>query len=330
MTHFPVTNSNLSAEHLLPFLQERYDLVTSTGCHLLRAGINDTYMISGAPNFVFRVYSLQWRTAIEISEELFLLNKLKQSGISVSFPIADHNGSYIQTLDAPEGERYGVLFSYADGKKQHQLPKETHFEVGALLARMHIVTDGLRLQRTNYTGDVLLIDSLKRLTHFLPEDAEEMQFMISAQQYILEELSKANTHELRKGVVHLDFWFDNLNITPGNEITVFDFDFSGNGWLVLDIAYYISQLHNTGKYILQEYAPNVEYFLKGYESVITITEEEKRLVPILGVSLYFFYLGVQCSRYNNWSNSFLSEDYLKRYINGIVRRYFNITIPLDG
>jgi Ser/Thr protein kinase RdoA (MazF antagonist) len=33
-----------------------------------------------------------------------------------------------------------------------------------------------------------------------------------------------------------------------NKVTIFDFDFCGNGWLCLDIAYYILHLHNIEKY----------------------------------------------------------------------------------
>jgi Ser/Thr protein kinase RdoA (MazF antagonist) len=84
------------------------------------------------------------------------------------------------------------------------------------------------------------------------------------------------------------------------------------------------QLHNVEKYDEKEYQPKLECFLKGYESVTSISSEEKRLIPTLGVSLYYFYLGVQCRRYDNWSNSFLSEDYLKRFINGLVKRYYDI------
>ena len=78
------------------------------------------------------------------------------------------------------------------------------------------------------------------------------------------------------------------------------------------------------KYEAKDYQPKVDRFIKGYESVTPISAEEKRLIPMLGVSLYFFYLGVQCQRYDNWSNSFLSENYLKRFINGLVKRYYDI------
>ena len=52
--------------------------------------------------------------------------------------------------------------------------------------------------------------------------------------------------------------------------------------------------------------------IKGYESITPISIEEERLIPILGVSLYFFYLVVQCKLYDNFSNLFLNKNYLKR------------------
>ena len=142
--------------------------------------------------------------------------------------------------------------------------------------------------------------------------------------FLLKEFKNAAVSQIRQGIVHLDIWFDNLNITDGNKVTIFDFDFCGNGWLCMDIAYYILQLHNIEKYDINEYQPKIDSFIEGYESVTTISLEEKRLIPILGVSLYFFYLGIQCERYDNWSNSFLSENYLKRFINGLVKRFYDI------
>ncbi len=105
------------------------------------------------------------------------------------------------------------------------------------------------------------------------------------------------------------------------EVTLYDFDFCGNGWLCYDIAYYILQLHSTEK-DENECELKVNAFLKGYESITKITHDEKRLLPVLGVSLYFFYLGIQCQRFDNWSNTFLNESYLKRFINLLVKKYF--------
>ncbi|WP_379693655.1 phosphotransferase [Flavobacterium sp. HJSW_4] len=296
-----------------------------TKCQLIKAGINDTYLISNSlDKFVFRVYSLNWRTKLEIEEEIKLLNELKQNSISISHPLSDNKNNYIQTLNAPEGDRFAVLFTFASGEKQHIIAEETHFEIGQLMARIHKTTNHLKLDRIDYSPEVLLIDSLKKVASFLTNDTEEMNFMKSAQTYLLKEFENADISQIRQGAVHLDIWFDNLNIANDSKVTIFDFDFCGNGWLCLDIAYYILQLHNVEKYEAKDYQPKVDSFIKGYESVASISAEEKRLIPMLGVSLYFFYLGVQCQRYDNWSNSFLSENYLKRFINGLVKRYYGI------
>ncbi|HET6559882.1 MAG TPA: phosphotransferase [Prolixibacteraceae bacterium] len=325
MNHFPVTNSNLSAQHLGQFLQERYSLSKASTCRIIRAGINDTYLITdGSDKYVFRVYSLNWRTLLDINEEIRLLNQLKENNISVSVPILDMENNYVQTINAPEGERFAVMFTYANGEKLHSYSLETHYQIGELMARMHKVTVNQQLDRVNYTPKILLQDSFKQLSEFLPGDKEEMNFMLSAQKYLLLEFQKADQSEIRNGIVHLDIWFENLNVTDDNRLTIFDFDFCGNGWLCLDIAFYIMQVHNTERYEEKDYQPKVDSFLKGYESIIPISEEEKRLLPMLGVCLYFFYLGVQCQRYDNYSNLFLSGNYLKRYINGLVKRYYDI------
>jgi len=331
MTYFPVSNSNLSAKHLGLFLQEKYSLSKDTECKLIKAGINDTYVVTGnADKFVFRVYSLNWRTKAEIGEEIKLLNQLKQNAISISYPLTDKENNYIQTLNAPEGDRFAVLFTFANGEKLHIIPKETHFQIGRLMAQIHKITCNHKLSRIDYSPEVILVDSLKKVTTFLSTDSEEFKFMLSAQKYLLNELGNADISQIRQGIVHLDIWFDNINITNDNEVTIFDFDFCGNGWLCLDIAYYILQLHNIEKYEAKDYQPKVDSFINGYETITQISDEERRLIPGLGVSLYFFYLGIQCQRYDNWSNSFLSENYLKRFINGLVKRYYDIYNLVDN
>src|SRR5690348_1384897 len=114
MTPFPVTRSNLSAKHLGQYIQEHYFVGSNVRCSILRSGVNDSYLVESEDNkSIFRVYSLNWRTREEILEEILILNLLKQNGLSISFSLPDIYGEHIQIFNAPEGERYGVLFSYA-------------------------------------------------------------------------------------------------------------------------------------------------------------------------------------------------------------------------
>lgn len=321
MTQLPVIHSTLSPDALAKWASEQYQLDPESSGQLIKTGINHSYLIqSGKDKYVLRIYSLGWRTESEILEELNLLKLLHHQGISVSYPLADRNGQFIQTLEAPEGKRHAVLFSFAEGQKIQNFSQDLHFEIGRTMARMHQLTEHMTLNRVTYTPEILLDQSLASIRKFLPDDCPEMQFMNDALPQLKLKLKRIDPERLRKGVVHLDIWFDNLNIRSDGKITLFDFDFCGNGDLCLDIAYYVLQIHNTEKNVTDR-TQKTNAFYQGYESIVPISEAEKQLIPMLGVCLLCFYLGIQCLRFDNWSNTFLNEVYLKRYITVFIKGY---------
>ncbi len=305
------------------FLQQQYALGGEITCRLIKAGVNHSYLIVvGSQQFVFRIYSLGWRTPAAIDEEIRLLAHIRQGGIPVSYALPDKAGQYRQAIDAPEGTRYGVLFSYADGQKLLTFPGDTHEQLGRIMARFHQLTEGFVLDRVTYTPDHLLVDSLEKVAPFLSADSPEMQFLRTAQAWLRTELTNADQTLLRRGAVHLDIWFDNLNIDASGNATLFDFDFCGNGPLVLDVGYYLMQLHSTETDVA-EFRAKAARFLHGYESIQPLTDEEKRILPMMGISIFCFYLGVQCERFDNWSNVFLNELHLQRLISLRIKRWYD-------
>jgi hypothetical protein len=54
----------------------------------------------------------------------------------------------------------------------------------------------------------------------LTNGSQEMIFMESTQFYLLNESEKAGTTQIRQGVIHLDMWFDKINITTYNEVII--------------------------------------------------------------------------------------------------------------
>lgn len=323
MQPFPVVCSTLSATHLGQFVQQQYQLGPGTTCRLLRAAINHAYLVTdGANKYVFRVFSLNWRSHIEISEELRLLQLLHENGVPVSYALPAPDGNYIQEIPAPEGTRSGVLFSFAKGEKQLSYSEELHYKIGAIMAKMHKLTQNVQLQRVQYNPQVLLIDPFNLLQQYISIETEEMRFMKQVQGFLLQQYAKVDENTMRKGVIHLDIWFDNLNIYNNSEITIFDFDFCGNGWVLHDIAYYMLQVFNTEREE-DQYLSKLNSFYEGYESITPIPEEEKQFLPIAAVSIYLFYLGIQCQRFENWTNTFLNETYLKRYINLLIKKLYS-------
>lgn len=321
MNIFPASDSTLSPAHIAVFVKATYRAGKVVTASILKTGINHTYLITAdSVNYIFRVYSFNWRTALEIGEEIRLLNLLKENNIPVSYPIKDTQSTYIQELDAPEGKRYAVLFSFAPGGKMFQFPAVLHKQAGKIMAEFHKVSCDLQLDRVHYTVGILIDQPYIQLLKFLQESTEEMRFIKSLQRYLHDIFRQADKGEVRKGIVHLDIWFDNMSIADNKNIMLFDFDFCGNGGLYLDIAYYILQLYST-EAVESEFLEKRDSFINGYESVTRITEAEKRLLPAAGAAIYLFYLGVQCARYDNWSNVFLNDIYLKRFIMLRVKRW---------
>lgn len=320
MSTFPAIDSILSPTHLALFLQEKYGLDESTVCEVFRTGINHTYMVKEkGSRYVLRVYSYRWRTKIEIAEELRLLVLLQEKGISVSHPIHDKNQTYIQEISAPEGIRYAVLFSFAEGKRIRNLSESTCHSIGKLMAELHEHTQGLNLARIAYNAQTLAQLPYNYAREHYDESLEEMKFVKQAGEYLTALFEQADGTQIRTGVVHLDLWYDNMNIQEDDTSTLFDFDFCGNGWLVLDVAYFALQLFNTEP-DKKVYEVKLASFYRGYEELTPLSTEEKKLIPSVGLAIWLFYLGVQSRRFDNWSNIFLTENYLKHYI-GLIEKW---------
>jgi Ser/Thr protein kinase RdoA (MazF antagonist) len=312
MSSFPVILSTLSPAHLAEFVQEKYGLAGAQ-CTLLKAGINHSYLVTGGTDkYVLRVYCHGWRTRAEIDEEIRFLDLLQAHSVLVSRPIKDEREDYIQQIEAPEGTRYGVLFSFAPGHKVRFLSTDICSELGVLMARMHSLSEGLALGRTEYTPEVLLDWPQRMASRFFPEENEEMRFMKMAGEQI-NSVFRDKESGLRKSIVHLDIWYDNFHIDAQSHLTLFDFDFCGNGWPVLDIAYSLMQLYHieSDKAV---YEQKKAAFLSGYTSVCPIPAAELGLIGYAGFAVWLFYLGVQCQRFDTWSNFFVSENYVKSFI----------------
>ncbi|GAA5083029.1 hypothetical protein GCM10023210_01070 [Chryseobacterium ginsengisoli] len=316
MTTFPIIASTLSQKELGEFISEKYQLKEPFDCKLFRTGVNHTYFMSSThTKYVVRVYCHNWRTKIEIQQELELLNLLKNNNIPVSFPIPDKNGNLIQEINAPEGLRYVVLFTFAEGEKMRFMTNETCSAIGSVMAKIHNITAAKKIDRITYSSDVLLNKAYDYLNLFFSDDLSEMKYIKQITPKISKSFEDADLSENQKGIVHLDIWYDNLSVNKEDEIIIFDFDNCGNGVLILDIAYFCKQLFfiESDK---NEYEMKVESFLNGYRKERSLSEEELKLIPEAGASIFVFYLGVQTQRFD-WSNIFLTENYLKMFVGRI-------------
>lgn len=328
-TLFPTINSTLSPDQLSIYIQQQYGLSDQTKCNIIRLAMNHLYSVEDKDKkYVFRVYTHNLRTKLEIEEELRLLTHLKEHNSQVAYPIVDSSNKFIQEIEAPEGKRFGVLFSYAKGTKNAKFSSETSFLIGQALAKVHQSTENFKLKRITYNSQNLLKDSVLSAKKFYHKNFNEIDFLEKLSSFLTPIIENIDPQKARFGSIHLDVWFDNLHIDEKEGITFFDFDFCGNGYLCFDISYFLFQLFST-HLDEEEYKIKAESFLKGYQTVTEISDEEKDFINYACLAIIPYYISVQCDRFNYWTNIFLNEDHLKRMI-GNLKRWMNFhKIELD-
>ncbi|WP_426482715.1 phosphotransferase [Chryseobacterium sp. R2ACT005] len=316
---FPTINSTLSPNVLGKFIQRNYGLTDNMECSIFRLGMNHLYIVhDDEDKYVFRVYTHHWRTQLEIEEELRLLILLKEADRQVAFPIADTSNKFIQEIEAPEGTRFGVLFSYAKGIKTAKFSPQASFLIGQALAKVHQSTENIELKRMSYNAQNLLRNPVLRTKEFYSKNNSEIEFLESLSDFLTLKMENIDKQKMRHGAVHLDIWFDNLHIDDEKGITFFDFDFCGNGYLCFDISYFLFQLLATNLNE-EEYQAKADSFIKGYETVTKINNEEKKFLSFACLAIMNYYISVQCDRFEYWTNIFLNEDHLKRMVGNLKR-----------
>ena len=312
---FPASYSTLCAGSLAELVANNYPLDHVT-CTFLVRGVGDTYQIdSSQGRFILRVYRTTHRSLSNVQAEVALLLNLKQAAVAVSFPIADRTGETIQLIDAIEGQRYAVLFSYAPGQSAKTLNKAQLGAFGYEMARFHQVSSAITLpgDRWIFDTNTTLFSPLERLRSAFTNDQESYAWLLNAAQKVDSHLSSIDTTAFSMGYCHFDFLPKNMHFEK-DSVTFFDFDFMGYGWLVYDIVSFWQHLAievYAGRRTQQALNEDYAIFLTGYQANRVISEQELRLVPRLALGFWLFYMGFHTT--HDQFYSYTESSQLKAY-----------------
>ncbi|HTI93375.1 MAG TPA: phosphotransferase [Puia sp.] len=331
---FPATYSTLSALALAEFIRERYGFI-SVECEMILRGVGDTYLVKTRENamtgaagsgplaaaraaradtqFILRVYRPDQRSLAQIKAEMDLLLALKERGIPVSWPIADKLGLVIQTVDAIEGAKHMVLFSFAPGRSVVKLNEKQLYTLGYQMARLHVASQTIELEDKRWTFDVetTMLRPLERVRALYVHDPEGYAWLQRAVTFAGEKLTELDAASLPSGICHYDFLPKNFHF-DGDDITFFDFDFFGYGAFANDIMSFwqhisIDAFH--GRLTPEEFSQALATFLRGYEAVRRVSEREMAAIPYLSLGFWLFYMNFHMT--HDQFYPFIQADHLK-------------------
>lgn len=308
---FPVVYSLLSPAVLVSAVLSDYALAGPVVCRLLCVGVNDTYLVSaGADRYILRIYRAGWRSLADIRYELALIRHLDRAGVAVATPVARRDGDFIRILNAPEGPRQAILFTYAPGHTP--APDATQgYRYGRTLARLHTAADDFASRHARSPIDLaaLLDRPLEAIRPALEGRSAAWASLLTLTEQVRARLRALPLAGLTRGVCHGDFQWKNAHVAGDQTVTIFDFDHCGPGWRAYDLAVFRPATDPEGRDEAIWTA-----FLKGYTAERRVSDLDLAAVPLFGAAIRVATMGLYAAGRDTtlWGSDAMNDRFFDR------------------
>jgi Ser/Thr protein kinase RdoA (MazF antagonist) len=268
-------------------------------CEYWNRGMSDTYRVEQRGKSAYlKVYRHGWRSRAEIQGEVELLRFLRKRNISVSNPIRNNAGAFVEQIDAPEGRRYAVLFSEIKGAEP-EINLENSRKCGFVVATVHKATDACpgSIRRPQLGIDHLVREPLKRIHPYLARRPRDLAYLTRISMALANAVvSLLPTSAPVFGICHGDVVFANLRRDDRGRFTLFDFDCSGYGWRSYDVAISLwSQGFEFSRSAKVNRLKRWNAFLDGYQAVRHLSDIELQAVNLFVPLRQIWMMGVHSS-----------------------------------
>lgn len=256
-----LTSQEISA-HL-----EKYDLGELVSLKEIMDGIDNSNFIleTSKGKFILTIFEAR----IDKNILPFFINfklHLAQKGISCPRPILDKSGQTIVDLK----EKKSVIVTFLSGKTLTEISKEHCFEVGKILAKLHLAAADFKMSRENDLG----FEGWKPL--FSKFESRLENYQKDLDQEILENLDfleKSWNSNLPSAAVHADLFPDNVFFDENGKVSgVIDFYFAANDSFIFDFACAVNAWCFDGENFSEE---KFSELLRGYETIRKFLDKEK-------------------------------------------------------
>jgi len=283
--------TEVTAEELYALLQ-RYDIGPLTAFKGIAEGVENSNYFLGTGNGQFILTLYEKRVSAEdLPFFLGLMEHLAQSGVMCPTPVHDRAGRVLQTLAGKPAAIVTFLPGYS-----LQKPQPAHCRaVGAALAALHEGGLAFPLNREN----ALSLAGWAKLFASVGGVADKIAPGMSASlAHALEALSEEWPQNLPHGVIHADFFPDNVLFLNDAVSGVIDFYFACNDLFAYDLAICMNAwcFELDGAFNVTK----AKALFNGYNSVRRLEPEETSALPILarGAAVRFF-----LTRLYDWYNT---------------------------
>ena len=268
----------------ISFINKQFGIEEIISFQGIKKGIENTNYLLKSKNKKFILTIFEKRVSNkEIPFFMKLMDKLNNSKINCPKPLKNNNGKYLIKLK----NKTACIVSFLKGKDKNKLDLKNCFEVGKIIAQMHLVTKNINLSRKNSMG-IKNLDPLLKSIKFRSNKFSNLEKFLANN---LNEIKKNWPKKLPKGIIHGDLFIDNIFFNKNKLSGIIDFYFAANDYFMYEIAICINALcfdNKKSKFKINK--QKIKSLIKGYESIKKISLKEKKSLNILcrGAAMRYF------------------------------------------
>jgi homoserine kinase type II len=273
--------TDITDEELATLLAD-FDLGAALSLKGVAEGVeNSNFLLeTEAGRFFLTVYERRVR-AEDLPFFLELLRWIAGRGFPSATPIPDREGRLLKTV---RGKPCAIV-SFLSGLAVRR-PTAAHCrEAGAGLARLHLAAAGFPRSRANDLGQAAWAPLFSPLAKAADDLKPGLAATISSD---LERLAARWPHSLPQGIIHADFFPDNVFFAGGKFAGAIDFYFACDDAFAYDVAIALNAwcFEADGSFNIT----SARQLVAGYESVRPLSDLERSALPVLahGAAMRFF------------------------------------------
>ena len=250
----------------------------------IRQGIENTnYLLkSKSKKYILTIFEKRVSKK-EIPFFMELMDKLYTSKLNCPKPLKNKNGKYLINLK----NKTACIVSFLQGKDKKNLNIKNCYDVGRVIAQMHLHTQKIKLFRKNSMG----VKNLNPLLKSIKFKSKKFTNIDKFLKINFDNIKKKWPKKLPGGIIHGDLFIDNIFFKNNKFSGIIDFYFAANDYFMYEIAICINALcfdKINSKFKINK--NKIKNLIKGYESIRNISLKEKKSLNILcrGAAMRYF------------------------------------------
>tara|TARA_B100000900_G_scaffold217181_1_gene183985 strand:+ start:2286 stop:3251 length:966 start_codon:yes stop_codon:yes gene_type:complete len=312
--------TKINKENIL-YINKKFNIENFISFKGIKQGIENTNYLLKTKKRKFILTIFEKRVSIsELPFFMKLMEILNDSKINCPRPIKNNDGNYLFRLK----HKNACIVTYLDGQDKKVLNIKNCYDVGKIIARMHLITKNTKIFRRNSMG----INNLNTLLKSIKFKKKKFHNLEKFLKINLKNIKKKWPKLLPKGIIHGDLFIDNIFFKKNKLSGILDFYFAANEYLIYEIAICINALcfdKKGTKFIINK--KKVKNLIKGYEDIRKITLKEKKSLNVLCRGAAIRYLLTRLYDYSNTPKTALikikdpNEYYQKLIIHNRLKFY---------